>query len=81
MALLPGLGLLGTVLTTRKRNPLTLKKVASTSAIALVLVTALFTEACGSGYKSATNPGTTSVMVTGKSGAMSHSANVTVTVN
>ncbi len=81
MALLPGLGLLGTVFTTRKRKPLTLKRVASLSAVALVLVMALFTVACGSGYKSPTTPGATSVMVTGKSGALSRSANVTVTVH
>jgi len=80
MALLPGLGLFGTVLTAGKRK-LTRKRVASMSALGLGLVMSLFALGCGNNYKSQTNPAATSVMVTGRSGAVTSSANVTVTVN
>jgi hypothetical protein len=81
MALLPGLGLFGTVLTAGRRKLLTRKSIASMSALCLVLVMSLFALGCGNSYKSQTNPAATSVMVTGRSGTLSHSANVTVTVN
>ena len=81
MALLPGLGLFGTFLTAGRRKLLTRKSIASMSALCLVLVMSLFALGCGNNNKSQTNPGATSVMVTGKSGALTSSANVTVTVN
>jgi len=81
MALLPGLGLFGTVFTAGRRRVLTRKSIASMSALCLVLVMSLFALGCGNNSKSQTNPGATSVMVTGRSGALSRSANVTVTVN
>ena len=81
MALLPGLGLFGTVLTAGKRKLLTRKGIASMGALGLVLVLSLFGLGCGNSYKSQTNPGSTTVMVTGRSGAISHSTTVAVTVN
>jgi uncharacterized protein (TIGR03118 family) len=84
MALLPGLGLFGTLLTTRKRKPLTRKSIRWMSLLGLLLVVSLFALGCGS---SNSNKPTTpvgqqvTVMVTGTSGALSQSAAVTVTVN
>jgi len=84
MALLPGLGLFGTLLTTRKRKPLTRKSIGWMSLLGLLLVVSLFALGCGS---SNSNKQTTpaaqqvTVMVTGTSGALSQSAAVTVTVN
>lgn len=84
MALLPGLGLFGTVLTTRKRKLLTRKSIRWMSLLGLLLVVSLFALGCGG---SNSNKQTTSVgqqvtvMVTGTSGALSQSAAVTVTVN
>jgi uncharacterized protein (TIGR03118 family) len=84
MALLPGLGLFGTVLTTRKQKPLTRKSIRWMSLLGLLLVVSLFALGCGS---SNSNKPTTpvgqqvTVMVTGTSGALSQSAAVTVTVN
>ena len=84
MALLPGLGLFGTVLTARKRKPLTRKSIRWMGLLGLLLVVSLFAVGCGS---SNSNKPTTpvgqqvTVMVTGTSGALSQSAAVTVTVN
>ena len=81
-ALLPGLGLFGTLLTTRKRRPLTRKSILGMSVLGLVLLAALFTLACGG--SSNNQPAPTSqvnVTVTGTSGSVSQSATVTVTVN
>src|SRR5580658_788523 len=82
-ALLPGLGLFGTLLTTRKRKPLTRKKILGMSVLGLVLLASLFTLACG-GSKSNNQPAPTSqvtLTITGTSGSVSQSAAVTVTVN
>jgi len=84
MALLPGLGLFGTVLTSRKRKLLTRKSIRWMSLLGLLLVVSLFALGCGG---SNSNKQTTpvgqqvTVMVTGTSGALSQSAAVTVTVN
>jgi uncharacterized protein (TIGR03118 family) len=85
MALLPGLGLFGTVLATRKRKPLTRKSIGWMSLLGLLLVVSLFALGCGGGSNSnnQTTPASqqVTVMVTGTSGALSQSAAVTVTVN
>jgi uncharacterized protein (TIGR03118 family) len=81
MALLPGLGLLGTVLGTRKRRPLTRKSILSMSVLGLLLVISLFAVGCGGGSKAQTPSSQTTVMVTGTSGALSHTAPVTITVH
>jgi uncharacterized protein (TIGR03118 family) len=84
-ALLPGLGLLGTVLTTRKKKRLTRKSIGWVSLLGLLLLTSLFALGCG-GSKSMTPPTTTpatapaTLMVTGTSGSLSHTSAVTVTV-
>ena len=84
MTLLPGLGLFGTALATRKRKPLTRKSIRWLSLLGLLLVVSLFALGCGG---SNSNKQTTpvgqqvTVMVTGTSGALSQSAAVTVTVN
>jgi hypothetical protein len=89
-ALLPGLslplGLFGTVLTTRKRKPLTRKSIRWMSLLGLLLVVSLFALGCGSGSKATTTPTTSAaqqvtLMVTGTSGSLTQSAAVTVTVN
>ena len=82
-AFLPGLGLFGTLLTTRKRKPLTRKSILGISLLGLVLLASLFTLACG-GSNSNNQPAPPSqvtVMVTGTSGSLSQTAAVTVTVN
>src|SRR5208282_3151312 len=74
MALLPGLGLLGTVLTTRKRKPLTRKSIGWVSLLGLLLCVSLFALGCGSGNSNKpTTPasGQATVMVTGTSGSLS----------
>ena len=84
MALLPGLGLFGTVLTARKRKPLTHKSIRWLSLLGLLLVVSLSALGCGG---SNSNKQTTpvgqqvTVKVTGTSGALSQSAAVTVTIN
>jgi uncharacterized protein (TIGR03118 family) len=84
MALLPGLGLFGTVLTTRKRKPLTGKSIRWMSLLGLLLLVSLFALGCGSSNSNKQTPlagQQVTVMVTGTSGALSQSAAVTVTVN
>jgi uncharacterized protein (TIGR03118 family) len=83
--LLPGLGLFGSVLTTRKRKPLTRKSTRWMSLLGLLLFVSLFALGCGSSNSSSTPPPPTNqqatVMVTGTSGSLSQSATVSVTVN
>jgi len=79
---LPGLGLLGTLLTTR-RNKLTARKGTSLlliAILALLVVGMTFTVACSSSsnHQSATSQAT--VMVTGTSAGISHSTSVAVTI-
>ncbi|MGA8623105.1 MAG: TIGR03118 family protein [Candidatus Sulfotelmatobacter sp.] len=83
-ALLPGLGLFGTFLTTRKRKPLTRKRIRWMSLLGLLLFISLFALGCGgSSSKSQTAAAASqvTVMVTGTSGAISHTAPVTVSIN
>ncbi|MGA9308299.1 MAG: TIGR03118 family protein [Candidatus Sulfotelmatobacter sp.] len=84
MALLPGLGLFGTVLATGKRKRLTRKSIAWMSLLGLMLFASLFALGCGSSSLN-NNPTPSSqqvtVMVTGTSGSLSQSSAVTVTIN
>ena len=80
--LLPGLGLFGTVLTTRKKLPLSKKHLAGLSLLGLLLLSTLFTLGCGSNSsKSTPAAAQTTATVTGTSGALSHSVPVSVTIN
>jgi uncharacterized protein (TIGR03118 family) len=84
MSILPGLGLLGTVFTMRKRKPLTRKTILGISILSLLLVATLFSLGCGGNgnAKATTSASTqTTLMVTGTSGSISHTAPVTVTIN
>ena len=82
MALLPGLGLFGTVLTTRKRKPLASKSILWTSVLGLLLVVSVFALGCGGGNSKQTTPNSQATLtVTGTSGALSHTTPVTVTIN
>jgi hypothetical protein len=84
MALLPGLGLFGTVLTTRKRNPLTRKSIVWTTTLGLLLLVSIFSVGCGSNSNnSPTTPASKAVnlTVTGTSGSLTQSSVVAVTVN
>ena len=81
MVLLPGLGLFGTLLTTRKRRPLTRKSILSMSLLGLLLLISLFAIGCGSSSKGSTPPSQVTVTVTGTSGSLSHSKPVTITIN
>ena len=81
MALLPGLGVFGTLLTTRKRKPLTRKSILSMSLLGLLLLISLFAIGCGSSSKGSTPPSQVTVMVTGTSGSLSHSTPVAISIN
>jgi hypothetical protein len=84
MALLPGLGLFGTLLTTGKRKPLARKSILWRSVLGLLLVVSMFALGCGgssSSSKAQTPASQTTLMVTGTSGALSHTAPLTVTIN
>jgi len=81
--LLPGLGLFGTVLATRKRNPLARKNILFTSILGLLLLISLFALGCGSSSnnKPTTPASQVTLTVTGTSGALSNTAPVTITIN
>jgi len=82
--LLPGLGLFGTLITTRKKKLLNRKSMIGTSVLGLLLLVSLFSLGCSSSNSSKpTTPASqqATVMVTGTSGSVSHSAAVTVTIN
>jgi hypothetical protein len=80
--LLPGLGLFGTIFTTRKKLPLTRKHLAGMSVLGLLLLSTLLMLGCGSNSSKSTPAASqTTVTVTGSSGALSHSVPVSVTVN
>ena len=83
IALLPSLGVFGTVLTTRKRKPLSSKSIVWTSVLGLLLVVSLFALGCGGGNSATQTPSNSQVtlMVTGTSGTISHTTPVTVTIN
>lgn len=81
--LLSGLGLFGTLLTTRRRKPLTRKSVRWMSLLGLLLFISLFALGCGSSSSTNSTPSSqqVTVMVTGTSGSLTQTAPVTVTVN
>ena len=79
--LLPGLGLFGTLFTIRKRKPLTGKTTLWMGLLALVLLGSLVTLGCGGSSKQTMSTSQATVMVTGTSGAISHTAPVTITIN
>jgi uncharacterized protein (TIGR03118 family) len=80
-ALLPSLGLFGTLLSTSKRRPLTRKSILWMSVLGLLLLTLLFALGCGGSSSKQTPAGSqVTLMVTGTSGSLSHSTPVTITV-
>jgi hypothetical protein len=82
--LLPGLGVFGTVLTIRRKQLFKGKNILGTAVLGLVIVISLFAFGCGSSSsnKTATPPSAQlNVMVTGTSGAISHTAAVAITVH
>ena len=80
MALLPGLGLFGTLFTIRRRKPLTRKSILGISVLGLLLLASLFALGCGNSSK--TRPvSQTTLTVTGTSGSLSHTSPVSITVN
>jgi hypothetical protein len=81
MALLPGLGLFGTFLTTRKRKSLTRKSILSVSLLGLLLLISMFALGCGSSSKGQTPASQATLTVTGTSGALSHTTPVTISIN
>jgi uncharacterized protein (TIGR03118 family) len=80
-ALMPGLGLFGTLFTTRKRKPLTRKSILGISVLGLLLLVSLFALGCGNSNNQKTPASQVTVTVTGTSGALSQSSAVTVTIN
>src|SRR6266852_863039 len=79
--LLPGLGLFGTVLATRKRKPLTRKSILWTSVLGVLLLVSMFALGCGSNSKGRTPASQVTMAVTGTAGSLSHSTPVTITIN
>ena len=80
-AMLPGLGLFGTLITTRRRKPVTRKHFLGISVLGLLLLASLFTLGCGGSNAKAPVSSQTTLTVTGTSGALSHGVPVSVTVN
>ena len=82
MAILPGLGLLGTVFTARKRKPTggKTKGLLLTAMLALLVAGMSFTVACASNNSNHPTNNQANLMITGTSGAISHTVPVTVTV-
>ena len=79
--LLPGLGLFGTLFTSRKRKPFAHKSILGLSVLGLLLLISMFALGCSSSSKGQTPPSQVTLMVTGTSGSLSHSTPVTITVN
>jgi uncharacterized protein (TIGR03118 family) len=80
-ALLPGLSLFG-LLTARRRKPLARKSIVWMSVLGLVILISLFALGCGgSNSKQQTPPSQVTLMVTGTSGSLSHTAPVTININ
>jgi uncharacterized protein (TIGR03118 family) len=80
-ALLPGLGLFGSLLTTRRKKLFTRNRLMGMSILSLIILSSLFTFGCGSSSSKTPVASQTTVMVMGTSGALSQTAAVTVSVN
>jgi len=81
MALISGLGLFGTMFSTgRKPGAGKAKSILLMVVLALLVVGMTFTVACGSNSNRQTTNNQATLMVTGTSGAISHTVPVTVTV-
>jgi uncharacterized protein (TIGR03118 family) len=81
VVLLPGLGAFGTVLANWKRKRLTRRGIMLSSILGMILVSSLFAVGCSSSSKGQmASPQQVTLMVTGKSGTLSHTAPVTITV-
>jgi uncharacterized protein (TIGR03118 family) len=80
-ALLPGLGVFGTLLVGRKRKSSTRKNVLWLGGLGLLLLAMMFALGCGGG--SSNQPATSQInmTVTGTSGSLQHSSVVAITVN
>jgi uncharacterized protein (TIGR03118 family) len=80
-AVLPGLGIFGTLLIGRKRKPLKRKSILWMSGLGVLLLVCFFAIGCGGG--SSNKPATSQVnmTVTGTSGALQHSSVVAITIN
>jgi uncharacterized protein (TIGR03118 family) len=86
VGLLPGLGLFGTIFTSRKRKPLTRKNGMAMRVFGLLFVVSLFSlwaVGCGSSSGAQNTPAGSQVTmtVTGTSGSITQSAPVTITIN
>ncbi len=79
--LLPGLGMFGTVLATRKRKPLTRKSILWTSVLGVLLLVSMFALGCGGSSKGQTPASQVTLTVTGTSGSLSHSTPLAITIN
>jgi len=80
--LLPGLGLFGTLLTAGKRKPLARKSILGISVLGLLLLISMFALGCSNNNaKQQMSTSQATLMVTGTSGALSHSTPVTINVN
>jgi uncharacterized protein (TIGR03118 family) len=80
--LLSGLGLFGTLLTTRKRKPLARKSILGISVLGLLLIISMFALGCSNNNsKQQTSPTQATLTVTGTSGSLSHSTPITINVN
>jgi uncharacterized protein (TIGR03118 family) len=81
VVLLPGLGVFGTVLANWKRKRLARSGIVLSGILGLILVGSLFAVGCSSSSKGQmATPQQVTLMVTGKSGTLSHTAPVTITV-
>src|SRR6201981_3298725 len=80
-ALLPGIGVFGTILTSRKRKSLTPKSLLSIGVLGLLVLISLLSLGCSSNTKGQTPASQLTLMVTGTSGSLSHSAPVPIPVN
>ncbi len=80
-ALLPGLGVIGTLVTSRKRKMLTRKSILPMSALGLILLISLFAFGCGGSSNNKPPVSQVNVTVTGTSGLLSHSTPVAITIN
>jgi uncharacterized protein (TIGR03118 family) len=83
MAFMPGLGLFGTLITTRKRKLFSRKSILWTSILGSLLFVSMLTMGCGGGSKAqtATTASQVTLTVTGTSGSLSHTTPVTLTIN